>query len=167
MSVFFRMLQTRPGEQVPAAERIRSDEGDRIYNNVMLDERATQPVQEAARATGLSSRMVVVLAHLDPRAFGIAVGLVCGFWFWLATFVLLLRGGSQVGQNLILLSQYFIGFRVTPGGALVAFGYGALMGFLAGYLFARWRNFMMRAYLLFLRRRAERVAMADLLDRLM
>jgi hypothetical protein len=66
-----------------------------------------------------------------------------------------------------LLSQYFIGFRVTPAGSVAALLYGFLMAFLLGYGFARLRNFMLHSYLLYIRRRAERVALTDLLDRLM
>ena len=112
-------------------------------------------------------RVVLVLARLDPRALGIALGTVCGFWLWSATIILLIRGGANVGKNLSLLSQYFIGFRVTPAGSLAAFVNGFLIAFLVGYGFARLRNFMLHSYLLYIRRRAERVALTDLLDRLM
>jgi hypothetical protein len=95
-----------------------------------------------------------------------ALGAVCGFWLWLATVILLIRGGPHMGRNLSLLSQYFIGFRVSPGGSVAAFLYGFLIAFLAGYGFARLRNFMLQSYLLYVRRRAERSALTDLLDRL-
>ena len=114
----------------------------------------------------LPPRAVLVLAQLDPRALGIAAGLLCGFLLWLATILLVLRGGVNVGRNLSLLSQYFTGFRVTPAGSLIGFLYGAVFGFLAGYLFARLRNLLIHSYLRFVRRRAERMAMSDLLDRL-
>jgi hypothetical protein len=133
----------------------------------MADLRSTQPLEKAARETGLPPRVVLVLARLDPRALGVAAGTVCGLWLALATIILLVRGGVDIGRNLSLLSQYFIGFRVTPAGSVAAFLYGFLVGFLAGYGFARLRNCMLHSYLLYIRRRAERVALADLLDRVM
>ncbi len=133
----------------------------------MVEVRSTHAVEKAAQESGLPPRVVLVLARLDPRALGIALGTVCGLWLWLATMILLIRGGANVGQNLSLLSQYFIGFRVTPGGSVAAFLYGFLIAFLVGYGFARLRNFMLHSYLLYVRRRAESVALTDLLDRLM
>jgi len=129
--------------------------------------RSTHPLENAARESGLPPRVVLVLARLDPRALGIALGTVCGLWLWLATIILLIRGGANVGQNLSLLSQYFIGFHVTPAGSVAALLYGFLIAFLLGYGFARLRNFMLHSYLLYVRHRAERVALTDLLDRLM
>ena len=129
--------------------------------NIALERR------ETVERSSLPPRAVLVLAQLDPRALGIAAGLLCGFLLWLATILLVVRGGTNVGRNLSLLSQYFIGFSVTPAGSLIGFLYGAGFGFLAGCLFARLRNFLIRSYLHSLRRRAERMAMSDLLDRLM
>ena len=140
---------------------------NRNYNRRMLDENSPRAADEITGRSSLPARAVLVLAHLDARALGVACGLVCGLWLWIATMALVVRGGPNVGQNLSLLSQYLIGFRVTPSGAVLAFFYGAVFGFVAGYLFARLRNFMVHTYMLYLRRRAERMAMSDLLDRLM
>jgi hypothetical protein len=133
----------------------------------MADTQWTRPLDEAAKQSHLPRKAVLVLAQLDARALGVACGLVFGLWLWLATIVLVLRGGPDVGRNLSLLSQYFVGFRVTPAGSVLALAYGCAAGFLAGYLFARLRNYVVHTYLLYLKRRAERAAMADMLDGLM
>jgi len=146
-------------------ERKRPACTNRIYNGGMTYAGSTDAMERAARESGLPPRVVLVLARLDPLALGTALGLVCGFWLCLATIVLVVRGGPNAGQNLLLLSQYFPGFRVTPAGSAAAFAYGFLMAFLAGYGFARLRNFMLHTYLLYVRRRAEREALTDLLDR--
>ena len=148
-------------------ERTTLGESNQSYNEGVTDTRFGQPIDETAERVHLPPRAVLVLAQLDPRALGLALGLVCGLLLWLATVILLVRAGPEMGQNLSLLSQYFIGFRVTPAGSALALCYGAAAGFLAGYLFARLRNLMVHSYMLYLRRRAERVALADLLDRLM
>lgn len=124
-------------------------------------------IDEVSEKVGLPRKAVLILAQVDPRALGIACGVVLGFWLWLATILLVIRGGENAGQNLALLSQYFIGYRVTPIGSLLAFFYGGITGFLAGYFSACMRNFAMRAYLVYLRRRAESMAMSDMLDRFM
>jgi hypothetical protein len=148
-------------------ERKRPAGANRIYNGGMADVRPTDTMARAAQESGLPPRVILVLARLDPRALGIALGTVCGLSLWLATIILFIRGGANAGQNLALLSQYFLGFRVTPAGSAAAFAYGFLIAYLVGYVFARLRNFMLHTYLLYVRRRAEREALTDLLDRVM
>jgi hypothetical protein len=140
---------------------------DWIYNRGMNPEKVTESVHKAVDRTHLPARAVLVLAQLDPRAFGIACGVGCGIWLWLATIVLLIRGGPGMGRNLSLLSQYFIGFRITPAGSVLGFVYGTLAGFVIGYCFALLRNLLIRNYLLHIRRRSEREALADMLDHFM
>ncbi len=133
----------------------------------MNPEHVTLSVDDAARQAQLPPKAVLVLAQMDPRALGIACGLGCGIWLWLATVVLLIRGGPGMGRTLSLLSQYFVGFSITPAGSVLGFVYGALVGFITGYGFAFLRNFLIRSYLLHIRRRAERAALADMLDHFM
>ncbi len=126
----------------------------------------TPEVAEAARQTGLPAAVVLVLAHLDPRAFGVALGIATGLCLWVATVILVLRGGEVVGPNLVLLSQYFPGYRVTFGGSFIGFLYASAVGFILGYAFARTRNFLVHSYLIYVRRRAEQEVLSDLLDRM-
>lgn len=58
----------------------------------------------------------------------ITMGLVGGAILWLATVVLVLRGGANVGMHLGLLGVFLPGYEVTWGGAWV----GLLWGFVAG-----------------------------------
>lgn len=75
-------------------------------------------------------------ARLDPPALGIATGVVAGAGLFLATAVLILRGGPDVGYHLQRLSYYLPGYSVTwPGGALGALE-AALCGFALGALVA-------------------------------
>ena len=71
--------------------------------------------------------------RLNARAWGIAVGLMSGLGLFIATNVLVLRGGPEVGPHLRLLSIYFPGYRVTFLGSLVGFVYA----FVAGYALGR------------------------------
>jgi ABC-type dipeptide/oligopeptide/nickel transport system permease subunit len=47
---------------------------------------------------------------------------------------LVLKGGKPVGPHLQLLSQYFIGYRVSFLGSFIGFAYGFALGTLSGAL---------------------------------
>jgi hypothetical protein len=53
------------------------------------------------------------IRRLNARAWGMSVGFVLGFGLLIATNVLVIKGGPNVGQHLGLLSNYFPGYRVT------------------------------------------------------
>jgi hypothetical protein len=72
------------------------------------------------------------LAKLNERAWGVAVGLLFGGGLFLATIVLVLQGGPNVGQHLSLLRSYFPGYAVTYGGSLIGFIYGFVLGYALG-----------------------------------
>lgn len=72
--------------------------------------------------------------RMSSRATGLGVGLLCGLGLFLATLILALRGGPWTGDHLGLLSQFFPGYSVTVGGAVLGFFYGFVVGGLGGYL---------------------------------
>jgi hypothetical protein len=72
------------------------------------------------------------LLLLNAKVLGIVLGLVCGLGLFIATNWLVLKGGEHVGQNLQLLGQYFIGYRVSFGGSLIGFVYGFAVGSICG-----------------------------------
>lgn len=67
--------------------------------------------------------------RLNARAWGIAVGLLMGGGLLVATNVLVLRGGENVGQHLGLLSVFLPGYSVTFVGSLVGFVYMFVIGY--------------------------------------
>jgi len=69
---------------------------------------------------------------LNAKAFGLVLGLLTGLVIFIATNWLVLKGGENVGAHLRLLSQYFIGYRVTFIGSLIGFAYGFALGTLSG-----------------------------------
>jgi hypothetical protein len=71
---------------------------------------------------------------LNARILGLTLGLVCGLALFLATNWLVIKGGEKVGPHLALLSQYFIGYRVSFLGSLIGFFYGFAVGTLSGSL---------------------------------
>jgi len=89
---------------------------------------------------------------------------VAGAGLFLATLILVLKGGAGVGANLSLLSNYFPGYQVTGPGSLLGFIYGFFGGFVTGYSFALLRNLSAFLYMALVRRRAERRLLRSLLD---
>jgi len=69
------------------------------------------------------------IRRLNARAWGITVGLLFGLGLFVATNVLVLRGGPFVGQHLGLLRAYFPGYSVTFAGSLIGFVYTFVIGY--------------------------------------
>lgn len=74
------------------------------------------------------------LRQLNAQSWGVAFGLLLGFGLFLATIILVIKGGVNVGQHLSLLAVYFPGYRVTIFGAFVGFVYAFVIGYALGRL---------------------------------
>lgn len=72
------------------------------------------------------------LLRLNERAWGISAGLLLGGGLFMATAILVLKGGHAAGQHLNLLSAFFPGYRVTWPGAFVGFVYAFVVGYALG-----------------------------------
>ena len=77
-------------------------------------------------------RFLREVLRLNSITTGIAFGFLFGIVIFIATLWLVLKGGQEVGPHLMLLSNYFPGYRVTFLGSLIGLGYGFVTGFLAG-----------------------------------
>jgi protoporphyrinogen oxidase len=75
-------------------------------------------------------------ARYDPVALGCAIGALCGGGLFLATAILLLRGGPRVGENLKLLGNYLALFDVSWQGAFVGLLEAGAGGFVFGVALA-------------------------------
>jgi hypothetical protein len=73
-------------------------------------------------------------SHIDSRAWGLALGLLCAFGLLIATGILVIKGGAVVGPHLGLLGGYLPGYSVTWKGSQIGFGYGMVIGYCAGHL---------------------------------
>lgn len=73
------------------------------------------------------------IARLRAGIIGVVIGMVGGAGLFLATAWLLLKGGTEVGSTLGLLSIYFPGYSVTWPGAVIGFIYGAVVGGIVGW----------------------------------
>jgi len=84
------------------------------------------------------------IAKLNARAWGITVGLLLGGGLFLATMILVVRGGPNPGPHLSLLRIYFPGYRVTMLGAFVGFMYAFVLGYALGRLIGTVYNKLVR-----------------------
>jgi hypothetical protein len=69
------------------------------------------------------------MLRINEQGWGIAIGMVLGLGLFIATNVLIIRGGESVGQHLSLLGVYFPGYRVTVVGSLIGFVYAFVLGY--------------------------------------
>jgi hypothetical protein len=74
------------------------------------------------------------ILRLNGRAWGIAAGLLFGGGLFLATNLLVLKGGQQVGRHLSLLAVFFPGYSVTFVGSIIGFIYAFVLGYAIGRL---------------------------------
>jgi len=80
------------------------------------------------------------IRRLNARAWGISVGLLMGLVLFIATNLLVLRGGPQMGQHLSLLSIYFPGYSVSFAGSVIGFIYAFVLGYGIGRVIGRVYN---------------------------
>ena len=85
----------------------------------------------ASRETDKIARAVL---RLNVKILGFTLALLLGLAVFIATNWLIIKGGEPMGPHLQLLSQYFIGYRVTFWGSLIGFGYGFALGGVFGVL---------------------------------
>jgi len=71
---------------------------------------------------------------LNAKVVGLTLGVILGLGVFVATNWLVIKGGERVGPHLILLSQYFIGYKVTFWGSFIGAAYGFALGTICGAL---------------------------------
>lgn len=103
-------------------------------------------------------------AKLDSMAMGISLGTLFALVIFLATNLLVIKGGDKIGPNLALLNQYFVGYDVSFGGSLIGLVYGFLTGLILGFLIAFLRNSIVRVYLHLLKLKGSMSAINDYID---
>jgi hypothetical protein len=85
------------------------------------------------------------LLRLNARAWGIALGLLFGLALFLATVLLVMKGGPNVGPHLALIGEYLPGYRVTWPGAFIGFVYLFVIGYAVGRIIGGVYNALARS----------------------
>ncbi|MBK8005227.1 MAG: hypothetical protein IPK12_15195 [Gemmatimonadetes bacterium] len=94
--------------------------------------------------TQTDTELQQALLRLNARAWGIAFGLLLGGGLFIATVVLVMRGGENVGQHLGLLRVFFPGYSISYAGAIIGFIYAFVVGYAFGRLVGSAYNFLVR-----------------------
>ncbi|MGI8541934.1 MAG: hypothetical protein ACR2MD_00450 [Aridibacter sp.] len=129
-----------------------------------MDESAISINNSITESTEVDALIIKTFAKVDNLALGVAVGTVFGLILFFATNTLILKGGDTVGQTLIILSQYFIGYTVSFIGSFIGFLYGFLSGFVIGWLIAFIRNLIIKIYLFIAQFKARMVSVNKFID---
>lgn len=80
------------------------------------------------------------ILRIHEQGWGIAFGLISGLGLFVATNILVFKGGHQVGVHLGLLHFYFPGYSVTFLGSVIGFIYAFVVGYGAGRVVAGMYN---------------------------
>jgi hypothetical protein len=105
------------------------------------------PEPSASRGNGLSRRieedaLLKEVIRLSRNVLGLTLGILFAAGIFLATNILVLKGGPTVGTHLQLLNQYFPGYRVTFAGSLLGAAYGFAVGYVSGWVIAAVYNWV-------------------------
>ncbi len=76
--------------------------------------------------------LLKVLARANEHGWGLAVATLFGVGLFVATLILVLKGGPNPGPHLSLLAVYFPGYSITWGGSVVGFAYAFVAGYAVG-----------------------------------
>jgi len=74
--------------------------------------------------------------RLNGVILGLVAGIMVGLGIFVATNWLVLKGGSDVGAHLQLLSQYFFGYSVSFVVSFIGMIYGFISGYALGWFIA-------------------------------
>ena len=86
-------------------------------------------------------KLLQAVAFLNAKVLGLILGILLGLAIFIATNWLIIKGphvtgsGREVlGPHMQLLSQFFIGYKVSFMGSIIGFLYGFAIGTIAGSL---------------------------------
>ena len=108
---------------------------------------AATPEPPESRGSGPSTTvaeeaLLKEVIRLSRNVLGLTLGILSAVGIFLATNILVFKGGPSVGSHLQLLNQYFPGYRVTFGGSFLGAAYGFIVGYVNGWIIAAVYNWV-------------------------
>lgn len=91
------------------------------------------------------STLQTEILKLNARAWGIAFGLLLSGGLFIATVILVMRGGENPGRHLEMLRVFFPGYSVSFVGALIGSIYTFVIGYGIGRLIGSSYNYLVRS----------------------
>jgi hypothetical protein len=93
--------------------------------------------RSGAHAAENEEVLLRAVLRLSGNLLGLVLGTLAAALIFVATNVLVLKGGPVVGPHLGLLAQFFIGYRVSFAGSFIGAAYGFAAGYVSG-IFVAW-----------------------------
>jgi hypothetical protein len=81
--------------------------------------------------------VAAALVRLNAHVLGGVVALLAGAGLFIATIALLIQGGDNTGQMLVLLAYFFPGYGISFGGAIAGGLWATLVGYVVGFIVGR------------------------------
>jgi hypothetical protein len=81
-------------------------------------------------------QLVRQVIRLSSNVLGLTLGILGAAALFLATNILVLKGGPRIGPHLELLNQFLPGYRVTFAGGVLGAVYGFILGYISGWIIA-------------------------------
>jgi hypothetical protein len=98
--------------------------------------------EPAKRACVDEEALLREVIRLSRNVLGLTLGILFATGIFLATNILVLKGGQEVGAHLQLLNQFFPGYKVTFGGSFLGSTYGFVVGYVSGWIIAAVYNWV-------------------------
>ncbi len=112
----------------------------------------------------LAHELTRIFPKMDPIAFGLALGVVCGLAIFLVTIFMTLKADPVTLKHLQIFDNILPGYHLSGLGSLTGLFDGLLLGFIAGYVIAIIRNFTVYLSAMILDRRIRMKTMKQFLD---
>lgn len=100
---------------------------------------ATETIQEQVESERLLEN---VLRRINARVLGLTLGGLAAAGLFIATNILLIKGGEHPGEMLVRLCFYLPGFSMSFLGSLIGAFWAFVWGFVAGEIISRVYNFV-------------------------
>lgn len=107
-----------------------------------LTSKPASPPEPDATTSVNEEALLREIIRLSRNVLGLTLGILFATGIFLATNILVLKGGSGVGAHLQLLNQFFPGYRVTFGGSFLGSAYGFAVGYASGWIIAAVYNWV-------------------------
>ena len=98
--------------------------------------------QHRSAAEASEEALVREVIRLSRNVLGLTLGILFAGGIFLATNILVLKDGPNVGAHLQLLNQFFPGYRVTLLGSLIGAAYSFAAGYISGWIIATVYNWV-------------------------
>ena len=86
--------------------------------------------------------LVREVIRLSRNVLGLTLGILGAGGMFLATNMLVFKGGARIGPHLQLLNQFFPGYSVTVAGSVIGSAYGFVAGYASGWIIAAIYNWV-------------------------